>query len=109
MLAAKHLACGFAAFILLTAHSTAAEFMAGADISSLPVHEANEATYRSGGVPGDAIEILRDQGTNWYRLRLFVDPQFQNNYNGGFDPFVAQDLDYTISLAQRIKAAGGKI
>ena len=61
------------------------------------------------GVAGDAIEILRDQGTNWFRLRLFVDPQFENNYNGGYDPFVAQDLEYTIALAQRIKQAGGKI
>jgi arabinogalactan endo-1,4-beta-galactosidase len=108
-LAAKLIACGLATICLLISRANAAEFMAGADISSLPVHEDNGAIYRSGGVAGDAIEILRDQGTNWYRLRLFVDPQFQNNFNGGFDPFVAQDLDYTIELAQRIKAVGGKL
>jgi arabinogalactan endo-1,4-beta-galactosidase len=89
--------------------ATSAPFMAGADISSLPVHEAAGAIYRDGGVAGDAIEILRDHGTNWFRLRLFVDPQFQNNSDGGYDPFVAQDLEYTIALAQRVKAAGGKV
>ena len=106
---ANLIACCLAATCLLSSHIRAAEFMAGADISSLPVHEASGATYRSNGVAGDAIEILRDRGTNWFRLRLFVDPQFENNYNGGYDPFVAQDLDYTIALAQRIKEAGGKI
>jgi arabinogalactan endo-1,4-beta-galactosidase len=108
-LAARIIACGLATTCLLGSYAHAAEFMAGADISSLPIHENNGAVYRSNGVERDAIEILRDQGTNWFRLRLFVDPQFENNYNGGFDPFVAQDLEYTIALAQRVKQAGGKI
>jgi arabinogalactan endo-1,4-beta-galactosidase len=103
------LGCVFAILIALALNTRAAEFIAGTDISSLPVHEANGATYRQNGVAADAIEILRSQGTNWFRLRLFVDPQFENNYNGGYDPFVAQDLEYTIQLAQRIKQAGGKI
>jgi arabinogalactan endo-1,4-beta-galactosidase len=88
--------------------AAARDFMAGADISSLTVLENDGAVYRDAGVPGDAIEILRDHGANWFRLRLFVDPQQQNNYNGNFDAFVVQDLDYTIELAQRIKNAGGK-
>lgn len=87
----------------------AADFMAGADISSLTVHEDGGAIYSSGGVPGDAVEILSDHGTNWFRFRLFVDPKFENNYDGGYDPYVAQDLTYTLALAQRIKQAGGKI
>lgn len=89
----------------------AAPFMAGADISSLSIHEDHGAVYRDIGQTqaSDAIEILSNHGVNYYRLRLFVDPQFQNNYNGGPDPFVAQDLEYTIELAQRIKEAGGKV
>src|SRR5688572_4352959 len=88
-----------------------AEFMAGADISSLPVHEQNGATYRDYGQTQaqDAIEVLSNHGVNWYRLRLFVNPQFKNNFNGGSDPFVAQDLAYTIALAERVKQAGGKV
>ena len=101
-------------FVLwLAACSTiqAAPFIAGADVSSLPVHEGRGAVYRDYGQTqaGDAIEILSDHGVNYYRLRLFVDPQSQNNWSGGFDPFVVQDLDYTIALAQRVKQAGGKV
>lgn len=109
--AARRIACGFAASVLTFCASPAlaAEFMAGADISSLPIHEEAGAIYRQNGMADDAIEILRDHGTNWFRLRLFVDPQFENNSNGGYDPFVAQGLDYTIALAQRVKQAGGKI
>ena len=84
------------------------DFMAGADISSLPVHENHGATYRDYGQAqaGDAVPILGNHGVNWYRLRLFVNPQFQNNDNGGSDPFVAQDLAYTIALlSERSKPA----
>jgi arabinogalactan endo-1,4-beta-galactosidase len=85
-----------------SAHLSAADFLAGADISALPVHEANGATYRSDGVTGNAIDILRGSGVNWFRLRLFVNPNSS-------DPFVVNDLDYTIELAQRVKASGGKL
>jgi arabinogalactan endo-1,4-beta-galactosidase len=100
--------CAVAVFC---APSAAAPFMAGVDISSLPVHQGRGAVYRDYGQTqtDDAIEIFNNHGVNYYRLRLFVDPQFQNNWSGGFDPFVAQDLDYTIALAQRVKQAGGKV
>ena len=91
------------------APTRAAPFIAGADISSLLVHEDHGAVYRDGGQIGDAIAILADNGTNYFRLRQFVDPQFKNNYNGGTDPFVAQDVEYNIELASRVKQAGGKI
>lgn len=77
--------------------------MAGADISSLPVLEEAGAVYRDGGVAGDAVDILRSHGTNYFRLRMFVDP------NGSSDNFVVQDLAYTIDLAKRVKASGAKL
>lgn len=83
--------------------SPAAEFMAGADISALPVLEGAGASYRDDGVPGDAIDILRDNGVNWFRLRLFVEPSSSE------DAFVVNDLNYTIALAQRAKASGAKL
>jgi arabinogalactan endo-1,4-beta-galactosidase len=76
--------------------------MAGADISALKVLEDHGAIYRDNGIPGGAIDILRDHGVNWFRLRLFVDPNSS-------DPFVSNDLDYTIALAQRAKASGAKL
>lgn len=78
------------------------EFMRGTDISALPVLENGGATYTHGGVAGDAIDILESHGVNWHRLRIFVDPT-------GSDPFVVQDLNYTINLAQRAKANGSKL
>ncbi len=85
------------------------EFLAGADISSLPVFEGRNARYYDQGVQRDLIPMFRDHGVNWFRLRLFVNPQAKNNYNGQADPFVVQDLNYTIALAQRVKLAGGKV
>jgi arabinogalactan endo-1,4-beta-galactosidase len=92
--------------------AAAAEFMAGADISSLPVFEGNGAIYRDNGAAGDVIPMFRQHGVNWYRLRLFVDPSNDDDpATPGFqnDAFVVQDLAYTIALAQRVKAAGGKL
>jgi arabinogalactan endo-1,4-beta-galactosidase len=99
----------FCVLFVSSATTHAAPFMAGADISSLPIHEDHGAVYRDGGQANDAIEIFTNHGVNWFRLRLFVNPQFENNYDGGYDPFVAQDLTFTINLAQRIKQAGGKV
>ncbi|TWT92856.1 Arabinogalactan endo-1,4-beta-galactosidase precursor [Botrimarina colliarenosi] len=78
-------------------------FMAGADISGLPVFEDAGITYTHNGVAGDAIEILAAHGVGWQRLRLFVDP------TNSSDDFVVNDLSYTIDLAKRVKAAGGKV
>ena len=99
--------------LALASHAQAQGFMFGADVSSLPVLEAspNHPNYKAtaDGPAGDVLEILNDHGTNWFRLRLFVNPQFQNNFNGGFDPFVAQNLEYTIALAQRVKQLGANV
>jgi arabinogalactan endo-1,4-beta-galactosidase len=98
--------------LIASARAGAAEFMAGADISSLPVFEANGAVYTDDVVAGGVIPMFRDHGVNWYRLRLFVDPSNDDDLAApGFqnDAFVVQDLPYTIALAERVKAAGGKV
>ncbi len=87
--------------MLFAAHARGEEFMAGGDISALSVLEDHGAVYYDGGTAGDAIDMFRDHGMNWFRLRLFVDP------NG--DGVVVNDLDYTIALAQRAKASGAKL
>ncbi len=100
------------AFALALAPMARAEFMAGADLSALAVHESYGAVYRDDGLAGDAIDIFRSHGVNWIRLRLFVDPSQDDDpstptHNN--DPFVVNDLPYTIALAQRAKAAGAKV
>lgn len=96
-------AIAFTLVAIFSERLSAQEFMAGADISSLKVLEDHGATYTGSGVPGDAIDILHDHGINWFRLRLFVNP------NSVSDPFAANDLNYTIALAQRAKTAGAKL
>ncbi|MEM9294192.1 MAG: glycosyl hydrolase 53 family protein [Planctomycetota bacterium] len=75
-------------------------FMRGADISALKTLEDDGAVYRHpDGTPGDALHVMTEQGLNWYRLRLFVDPDGVGVVNN--------DLAYTTALAKRVKAAGG--
>ncbi len=75
-------------------------YMQGVDISGLTTLEQDGAVYRNAqGVPGDAIGLFQSAGLDWYRLRLFVNPNGQG--------MVTNDLNYTINLAQRIKSAGG--
>lgn len=72
-------------------------FLVGADISMLSQIETLGGVFRKGDQPGDCISLLKDYGANCFRLRLFVQP----NHKEG----VVNDLDYTLALARRIKAA----
>ena len=75
--------------------------MRGADISALERIEQAGGVFREGGVPGDAIAILRAHGSNLFRLRLFVSPNGQD--------VQVNDLAYTIRMAARVKAAGARL
>lgn len=77
--------------------------MIGADISFLPELEARGMVFKDVGVEKDAIEMLKDHGFNYIRLRLFVNPELPDGYspNQGFC-----DLDHTLAMAKRIKNAG---
>jgi len=77
----------------------------GADISFLPELEARGIKFSDGGIEKDAIEILKDHGFNYIRLRLFVDPANDSGYSPG-KGFC--DLQHTLEMAKRIKKAGMK-
>ncbi len=77
------------------------DWLAGADVSALPVFEAHGARYHAGGRSGDALTLLRSAGLNCFRVRLFVDPDGKG--------IVTNDLDYTLRLAKRIKATGAQL
>lgn len=86
--------------------------MIGADISFLPEFEDRGMKfYDFGTEPGiyiekDAIEILRDHGFNYIRLRLFVNPENEKGYSPqkGFC-----GLSHTLDMAKRVKQAGMKL
>src|SRR6185437_5410986 len=77
----------------------------GADISFLPQLEARGIKFSDNGVQKDVLEILKDHGFNYIRLRLFVDPANDSGYSPG-KGFC--DLPHTLEMAKRIKKAGMK-
>ena len=75
-------------------------FAVGADISWLQSQEERGTKFSDGGVEGDALEILRDNGFNYIRLRLFVNPKSELGYSQR-DGYC--DLEHTLAMAKRIK------
>jgi arabinogalactan endo-1,4-beta-galactosidase len=67
----------------------------GADLSFLKAAEDRGVEFKDGGVVKPGLEIFRDHGYDWIRLRLFHTPTELPN-----------DLEYTIALAQEARALG---
>ena len=78
-------------------------YAVGADISWLQSQEDYGVRFSDGGVEGDAIEILKDNGFNYIRLRIFVNPKSELGYSQR-DGYC--DLEHTLQMARRIKDAG---
>ena len=76
-------------------------FMAGVDVSEMAKLQQHGAVYKLDGVPLDPFKIFRQDGVNWMRVRLFVDPS-------GEGP-LCNDLPYTLKLAREIKAQGFRL
>ncbi len=80
--------------------------MMGADISFLPQLEARGLKFSDNGIEKDALQILKDHGFNYVRLRIFHHPAADSGYSpkNGFC-----DLEHTKQMAKRAKAAGMKL
>jgi arabinogalactan endo-1,4-beta-galactosidase len=74
----------------------AAEFAVGADLSDLKQTADRGFVFKDNGVAKPGLQIFRDHGYNWIRLRLF------------HTPTMAQNLKYTIELSQAAKKLGYK-
>ncbi len=71
------------------------EYAVGADLSFLAAAEQSGRVFKDHGVAKPGLDLFRDHGYNWIRLRLFHSPnQLPNN------------LDYTIKLAKAAKERG---
>ena len=89
-------------FLYCATQSVCAEdFLIGADISGTSVMEKAGAVYRENGEPNDLFAILKNNGFNTVRLRIFVNPNKQG--------MVTNDLPYTLDLAKRTKAHNMKL
>ena len=80
--------------------------MLGADISFLPELEDRGIKFSHEGKEEDAITILKNNGFNYIRLRLFDNPKLKDGYSPerGFC-----DLAHTLAMAKRVKQAGLKL
>ena len=77
------------------------DFLAGGDISMLTKIEELGGVFREKGKRHDFFDILKSYNCNCFRLRLFVNPNYENA--------VINDLPYTVALGKRIKKAGMKL
>jgi len=80
---------------LAAAEISTAEYAIGADLSFLKQAEESGVDYKENGQVRQGLELFRDHGYNWIRLRLFHTPTRLPN-----------GLDYTIALAKNAKAMG---
>lgn len=90
----------------ITGTTKHADRMLGADISFLPQMEDRGTRFIVNGVEKDAITALAENGFNYIRLRIFVNPENPKGYSPdkGFC-----GLEYTKLMARRIKDAGMKL
>ncbi len=81
------------------------DFIKGVDMSMLPELEKLGAAYYESGVQKDVIEILADNGVNYLRARLWVDPETGNGtpFGGG-----NSTLERSIELGLRAHEHGMK-
>ncbi len=77
--------------------------MIGADISFLPQIEDQGRKFYENGNAIDAIQLLKEHGFNWIRLRIFVNPENEKGYSPGKGYC---GLSYTLGMAKRVKDAG---
>jgi beta-galactosidase len=82
----------------------AVDKMMGADISFLPELEARGVKFSDDKGERDAIQILKDHGFNYIRLRIFNNPARDSGYSPG-----KGFCDLTHTMAKRVKAAGMRL
>jgi arabinogalactan endo-1,4-beta-galactosidase len=79
--------------------SRAAEFAFGADLSFLKQAEDRGTSFKDGTNAAPGLQIFKNHGYNWVRLRIFVEPVTNNLPN---------DLKYTLAMATNAKQLGYK-
>jgi len=75
----------------------ALDYAIGADLSFLKQAEERGTVFKDGNEVKPRLQIFKDHGYNWIRLRLFHTPTYLPN-----------NLEYTIALAQEAKKLGYK-
>ncbi|EGQ8121619.1 glycosyl hydrolase 53 family protein [Vibrio cholerae] len=89
--------------IVITAPKLRTEFIRGMDISMLPEIEKLGGKYYESGAEKDLVKILKDNGVNSIRARLWVDPMSATGevFGGGNNT-----LERSIELGKRAQENG---
>lgn len=83
--------------LLVPSPGFAQAYAIGADVSFLGQAEQHGIVFKDGDQAKPGLQILKDHGYNWIRLRLFHTPTMLPN-----------NLEYTIALAKQAKGLGFK-
>jgi arabinogalactan endo-1,4-beta-galactosidase len=75
----------------------AADYAVGADLSFLKQAEDRGAVFKDNGQAKPGLQIFKDHGYNWIRLRLFNNPKELPN-----------NLEYTLTMAKAARQLGYK-
>lgn len=84
--------------LLLPLSAQNKDFIKGIDVSALNQIEDNNGIYYENGVPGDALNIFKNNGINYIRLRIW------HTTEDGYT-----NLDKILLMAARVKALGLKL
>ena len=83
--------------VFLSQTTFSQEYMVGADLSFVKEAEDKGFSFKENNIAKPGLDIFREHGYNWIRLRLFNSPKELPN-----------DLEYTIALAKEAKKKGYK-
>ena len=83
--------------VFLSQTTFSQEYMVGADLSFVKEAEDKGFSFKENNIVKPGLDIFREHGYNWIRLRLFNSPKELPN-----------DLEYTIALAKEAKKKGYK-
>ena len=86
-----------AIFLVAPKSGIGQDYAIGADVSFLGQAEQQGVAFKDGGQVQPGLQILKNHGYNWIRLRLFHTPTTLPN-----------NLQYTIALAKQAKGLGFK-
>src|SRR4030042_5167080 len=89
--------CLIVNLLLLYPFADAQEYAIGADLSFLKMAEDRGFAFKENGTAKPGLEIFKNHGYNWIRLRLFHTPDRLPN-----------NLEYTVALAREAKQMGYK-
>ena len=96
------------------------DFIKGVDISSLAdIEKAGGKYYNAQGKEADIFEILKENGVNWVRLRIWNNPTYAEDLYDAYGNLIAKkgeaygggnnSVEVDIPLAVRAKEAGLKL